>query len=116
MEESNRKLAILKAEKDVTKGAFFPVLNVGNKHVAGDKVRDKQKDMQDMESTLKELLDQSSFRLLELKHLHHERIEILKNLSNLQVNWRNILISFFQLSLFYESSCSSLRVPCYFVQ
>lgn len=56
LEESNRKLAILKAEKDVTKGAFFPVLNVGNKHVAGDKVRDKQKDMQDMESTLKELL------------------------------------------------------------
>nr|GMD77663.1 E3 ubiquitin-protein ligase BRE1-like 1 [Ipomoea batatas] len=90
LEESNRKLAILKAEKDVTKGAFFPVLNVGNKHVAGDKVRDKQKDMQDMESTLKELLDQSSFRLLELKHLHHERIEILKNLSNLQNMLKNV--------------------------
>ncbi|RAL38752.1 hypothetical protein DM860_013433 [Cuscuta australis] len=89
LEESNRKLAILKEEKEVTKGTFFPVLSVVNKPVAGDRVRDKQKDMQEMESTLKELLDQSSFRLFELNHLHQERIEILKELSNLQNMLKN---------------------------
>lgn len=56
LDESNRKLAILKAEKDAAKGVLFPVLNLGNKHSANDKARDKQRDMQDMESTLKEYL------------------------------------------------------------
>ncbi|GMY23299.1 E3 ubiquitin-protein ligase BRE1-like 1 isoform X1 [Fagus crenata] len=55
LEESNCNLASLKAQRDAAKGAFFPVLNVGNKPVASDKVRDKQKDLNDMESTLKEL-------------------------------------------------------------
>lgn len=52
--DSNCQLATLKAESDAAKGAVFPVLNFGNKHV--DRVRDKQKDLQDMESTLKELM------------------------------------------------------------
>lgn len=56
LEESNCKLVTLKAERDAAKGAFFPVLNLGSKHVAGDKARDKQKDLHDMEATLKELL------------------------------------------------------------
>ncbi|CAH9083731.1 unnamed protein product [Cuscuta epithymum] len=90
LEENNRKLAILKAEKEATKGTFFPALNVVNKHVAGDKVKDKHKDIKDMESTLKELLDQSSFRLFELNHLHQERIEILKELCNLQNMLKNV--------------------------
>lgn len=54
LEDSNSQLAALKAEKDAAKGAVFPVLNFGNKHV--DRIRDKQKDLQDMESTLKELM------------------------------------------------------------
>lgn len=54
LEENNRQLATLKAERDSTKGATFPVLNfLNNKPV--DRARDKQKDLQDMESTLKEL-------------------------------------------------------------
>lgn len=56
LEESNRKLAALKSEKDATKGTFFPILNMGSKHVSGDRMGDKQKDLQDMESVLKELL------------------------------------------------------------
>lgn len=56
LDESNHKLATLKAESDAAKGAVFPVLNVGTKHVANDKIRDKQKDLQDMESSLKEIL------------------------------------------------------------
>ena len=56
LEESNCKLLTLKAERDLAKGAVLPVLNVGTAHVAGDNVRDKQKDLQDMESNLKELL------------------------------------------------------------
>ncbi|XP_059633890.1 E3 ubiquitin-protein ligase BRE1-like 1 [Cornus florida] len=92
LEESNCKLATLKAERDAAKGAVFPVLNLGSKHVSGDKakVRDKQKDLQDMESALKKLLDQVSCRLLELKRLHGERIGILKQLSNLQNTLKNV--------------------------
>lgn len=56
LEESNRKLAILKAERDGAKGATFPVLNRGGKQVTSDKGRDKQRDLQDMESTLRDLL------------------------------------------------------------
>ncbi|XP_043715889.1 E3 ubiquitin-protein ligase BRE1-like 1 isoform X2 [Telopea speciosissima] len=82
--ESNSKLATLKAQRDAAQSAFFPVLNVGGRHVAGDKARDRQRDLQDMEATLKELSDLTSCRLVELKDLHKERIEILKQLSYLQ--------------------------------
>lgn len=56
LEESNCKLASLKAQRDSAKGAIFPVLSLGTKQVGGDKVRDKAKDMHDMESALKELM------------------------------------------------------------
>ena len=55
LEDSNSKLATLKAERDATKGAFFPVFNIGSKHVPGDRVKDEQRDLRDMESTLREL-------------------------------------------------------------
>ncbi|XP_073030529.1 E3 ubiquitin-protein ligase BRE1-like 1 isoform X1 [Primulina eburnea] len=90
LEENNRKLAILKAERDVAKETFFPVLNRGNKQPTSEKVRDKQKDLHDMESTLKELLDQSSSRLHDLKHLHEDRLDILRQLSILQSNLKNL--------------------------
>eukprot|EP00262_Sarcandra_glabra_P011428 TRINITY_DN2738_c0_g3_i1.p1 TRINITY_DN2738_c0_g3~~TRINITY_DN2738_c0_g3_i1.p1 ORF type:complete len:882 (+),score=196.77 TRINITY_DN2738_c0_g3_i1:207-2852(+) len=83
LEESIRKLGTLKSQRDAAQGACFPLLNLGNKH-SSDKTRDKQKDMQDLESTLKELSDLASSRLLELKSVHVERIEILKKLANLQ--------------------------------
>lgn len=56
LEESNQKLATLKVEKDTAKGAVLPVLAVGNTLIPNDKIKDKQKDLQDMESTLKDLL------------------------------------------------------------
>ncbi|KAH8516624.1 hypothetical protein H0E87_004827 [Populus deltoides] len=90
LKDSNCKLATLKAERDATKGAFFPVLNLGSKHIGGDKVRDKQKDLQEMESAVKELLDQASSRLQELKDLHEERLKILQKLSNLQNLLKNV--------------------------
>ncbi|KAH7519670.1 E3 ubiquitin-protein ligase BRE1-like 1 [Ziziphus jujuba] len=90
LEESNCKLASLKAQRDSAKGAIFPVLNLGSKHVGGDKVRDKAKDMQDMESALKELMDQASSRLVEIKGLHEERINILHQLSDLQKTLKNV--------------------------
>ncbi|CAO2834803.1 unnamed protein product [Amaranthus hypochondriacus] len=92
LEESNHKLSALKDEKDATKGSFFPVLNMGNKLTANDRVADKQKeqkDLQDLEATLKESMAQSSSRLQELKLLHEERIEILKKLSNFQGTLKN---------------------------
>ncbi|KAK6162595.1 hypothetical protein DH2020_002436 [Rehmannia glutinosa] len=90
LEESNRRLAILKSERDVAKGSFFPVLNRGNKQVTSDKSRDNQRDLQDMESTRKELLEQSTFRLHELKRLHEDRLNTLRHLSSLQSNLKNV--------------------------
>ncbi|KAG6747915.1 hypothetical protein POTOM_047806 [Populus tomentosa] len=92
LNDSNCKLATLKAERNATKGAFFPVLNLGSKHAAGDQVRDKQKDLQEMESAVRELLDQASSRLLELKDLHEERLIILQKLSNLQHSLKNVKV------------------------
>ncbi|XP_057980578.1 E3 ubiquitin-protein ligase BRE1-like 1 [Malania oleifera] len=90
LEDSNRKLATLKAGRNEAKGAFFRVLNLSGKHTAGDRTRDKQKDLQDVESALKELLEEASCRLIELKALHEERIEILRKLSNLQNILKNV--------------------------
>ncbi|XWS45857.1 hypothetical protein CRYUN_Cryun14cG0015300 [Craigia yunnanensis] len=90
LHESNCKLETLKAERDATKGAFFPVLNLGSKPVADDKVKDKHRDLHEMESALKELLEQASSRLTELKGLHEERIKILQQLSNLQNTLKSV--------------------------
>lgn len=64
LEESNSKLAILKVERDIAKGSTFPVMSRGNKQVASDKSREKQRDLQVMESTLKELLVFTCFSFL----------------------------------------------------
>lgn len=57
LEESHCKLATLKAQRDAAKGAGFPILNLGSKHVSGgENIRDKVKDLQDMESALKQLM------------------------------------------------------------
>ncbi|XP_062080467.1 E3 ubiquitin-protein ligase BRE1-like 1 [Humulus lupulus] len=90
LEESNCKLAILKARTDAAKVAGFLVLNLGSKHVSSDKVRDKVKDIQDMETALKELMDQASCWLKEIKGLHEERVHILHQLSNLQRKMKNV--------------------------
>ncbi|XP_021279614.1 E3 ubiquitin-protein ligase BRE1-like 1 isoform X2 [Herrania umbratica] len=90
LQESNCKLATLRVEKDATKGAFFPVLNLGSKHVTGDKVKDKQRALQEMESTLKEMLEQASSRLTELKGLHEERIKLLQHSLNLQNTLKSV--------------------------
>ncbi|XP_062073101.1 E3 ubiquitin-protein ligase BRE1-like 1 isoform X2 [Humulus lupulus] len=90
LEESNCKLAILKSRRDAAKVAGFSVLNLGSKHVSCDKVRDKVKDIQDMETALKELMDQASCRLKEIKGLHEERVHILLQLSNFQSKLNNV--------------------------
>ncbi|KAF8406282.1 hypothetical protein HHK36_008367 [Tetracentron sinense] len=90
LEKNNSELATRKAQRDAAQGAFFPVLNLGNKNVTSDRARDKQKDLQDMESTLKELLDQTECRMLEVKSLHEERIGILKQLSYLQNTLKDV--------------------------
>lgn len=69
LQESNCKLATLRVEKDATKGVFFPVLNLGSKHVTGDKAKDKQRALQEMESTLKEMLVIPCFPLVYLVKL-----------------------------------------------
>lgn len=46
------------------KGAFFPVLNLRGKPVAGDKFKDKHRDLQEMESALKKLLVIPDFLLV----------------------------------------------------
>ena len=51
LEESNKKLAVLKAETDAAKGGIFPVI-LGNKRVANDRTRVKEKDLHYMDSLL----------------------------------------------------------------
>ena len=54
LEESNHKLAVLKAQGDPTHGTpiLFPTL--GNKSFPQDNVRDKQKELQDLGASHKE--------------------------------------------------------------
>lgn len=84
LEESNHKLAVLKAQGDTTHGTpiFFPTL--GNKNMPGDNLRDKQKELQDLEACHKEFTDLTSQRLVEIRRLHEERIEILNKLATFQ--------------------------------
>uniref|UniRef100_A0A1J3ITI9 E3 ubiquitin protein ligase n=1 Tax=Noccaea caerulescens TaxID=107243 RepID=A0A1J3ITI9_NOCCA len=84
LQQCNGDLSALRAERDATAGAFFPVLSLGNKLATGDKGIDKQRDLQDMESVLKELTSLASSRLQELKDLHEERTKILEKMSSLQ--------------------------------
>lgn len=90
LEESHSKLATLKVTKDSIRGVSFPVLNFGNKHTPIEKVRDKQRDLQEMESVLKELQDQAASRLEELKALYEERVKILQQLPTLQNKIKNL--------------------------
>uniref|UniRef100_A0ACD5Z5G6 Uncharacterized protein n=1 Tax=Avena sativa TaxID=4498 RepID=A0ACD5Z5G6_AVESA len=84
LEGSNHKLAVLKAQGDNTHGTpiFFPTL--GNKNMPKDNFRDKQKELQDLEACHKEFTDLTSQRLVEIKRLHEERIEILNKLATFQ--------------------------------
>lgn len=90
LDENNKKLASLKAQKDAAKGASFPVLSLVNNRVSCDKGRDKLKDLQDIESELKDLMESASSRLVELQSLHEERIRILNKLSGLQTNMKTV--------------------------
>ncbi|XP_044977659.1 E3 ubiquitin-protein ligase BRE1-like 1 isoform X2 [Hordeum vulgare subsp. vulgare] len=83
LEESNHKLAVLKAQ-DHTHGTSILFPNLGNKSLPEDNVRDKQKELQDLEACHKELTDLISQRLVETRRLHEDRIEILNKLSTLQ--------------------------------
>ncbi|KAG7570506.1 Zinc finger RING-type [Arabidopsis thaliana x Arabidopsis arenosa] len=84
LQQCNGDLSALRAERDATAGAFFPVLSLGNKLANSDRERDKQRDLHDMETVLKELTVLASGRLQELKDLHEERTKMLEKMSNLQ--------------------------------
>ncbi|KAJ8513461.1 hypothetical protein OPV22_003895 [Ensete ventricosum] len=90
LEESNRKLTILKSQRDTTQGTCFAFPTFGNKQVGGDKEKDVQKDVQNMESSLKELTDLVSSRLEEIRRLHLERIEIPKKVADLRNSFMDI--------------------------
>ncbi|KAE8783024.1 hypothetical protein D1007_43573 [Hordeum vulgare] len=94
----------------------------GNKSLPEDNVRDKQKELQDLEACHKELTDLISQRLVETRRLHEDRIEILNKLSTLQVNkdkliWQerevNVKVDLsgilHRVSLNYESSIAVLE-------
>ncbi|KAJ3706923.1 hypothetical protein LUZ61_010628 [Rhynchospora tenuis] len=84
LEETNTRLAALKAEGDVSQSAplLFPVL--GNKSKNGDDLRDKQKELQNLEATYREQINLVSERLVNIRRLHEERVETLKKLANLK--------------------------------
>ncbi|TVU13814.1 hypothetical protein EJB05_37243 [Eragrostis curvula] len=90
LKESKHKLLALKAQGDNKQGTPILVPTLGNKNATVDKVRDKQRELQDLEATHKELTELISKRLEEIKRLHKERIEILNKLATYQ----NILTDF----------------------
>ncbi|XP_022145595.1 E3 ubiquitin-protein ligase BRE1-like 1 [Momordica charantia] len=90
LEESNSKVTKLRAEHDAAKRAGFPVLNLGGKQSGSGKVRDKQKDLRDMESSLKDLKDQAAGRLAELNSLHEGRIKMLQQLSDIRNTMKSV--------------------------
>lgn len=55
LEDTSTKLAPLKAEHDATKGSSFPPFNFGTKNLFCEKVSDRQRDLKDVESILREL-------------------------------------------------------------
>ncbi|XP_074578685.1 E3 ubiquitin-protein ligase BRE1-like 1 [Curcuma longa] len=95
LEESNCRISKLKLHKVTTQNSHFLFPSFGNKQVAGDnKVKDAKKDMQYMESSLKELTGLVSSRLEDIKRLHEERIDILKKVADM----RNALMDFKKIS------------------
>ncbi|KAL9228837.1 hypothetical protein vseg_004374 [Gypsophila vaccaria] len=90
LEDCNQKFVALKSEKDTTSGEFLPVLHTGNKPLCDDRAADNRKDVQEMESRLKDSMAHSSTRLQELKCIHEERAEILRKLSTLQGSLKNV--------------------------
>uniref|UniRef100_A0A453P8N0 E3 ubiquitin protein ligase n=1 Tax=Aegilops tauschii subsp. strangulata TaxID=200361 RepID=A0A453P8N0_AEGTS len=102
LEESNHKLAVLKAQGDTTHGTpiLFPTL--GNKSFPQDNVRDKQKELQDLGASHKEFMGLISQRLAEIRRLHEERIEILNKLATFQEHFDG-----FEEHFFFKSFPSS---------
>ncbi|KAG6512377.1 hypothetical protein ZIOFF_030488 [Zingiber officinale] len=94
LEESNCRISKLKLHKGTTQNSHFLFPNFGNKQVARDKVKDAKKDMQYMESSLKELTVLVSSRLEDIKKLHEERIDILRKIADM----RNALMDFKKIS------------------
>ncbi|KAG2607717.1 E3 ubiquitin-protein ligase BRE1-like 1 isoform X1 [Panicum virgatum] len=90
LEETKHKLAALKVQGDNKQGTPILVPTLGNKNATAEKVRDKQRELQDLEATHKELMELSSKRLEEIRRLHKERIETLNKLATFQ----NILTDF----------------------
>jgi len=85
LEETKHKLAALKVQGDNKQGTPILVPTLGNKNATAEKVRDKQRELQDLEATHKELMELSSKRLEEIRRLHKERIETLNKLATFQV-------------------------------
>ncbi|KAK8964000.1 E3 ubiquitin-protein ligase BRE1-like 1 [Platanthera guangdongensis] len=84
LEESNFKLASLKAQRDGSNVAPILKSTLGNKQSAVDTDKYGQKEIQDMESSLNEFKVLITSRIAEISDLHEGRIEILKKLVNLQ--------------------------------
>ncbi|XP_051134328.1 E3 ubiquitin-protein ligase BRE1-like 1 [Andrographis paniculata] len=77
-------------EQDQEKGALILYRNQGNKQLTIHKSKDKERDLQDMESSLKELLHQSACRLHQLNQLHVERLDMLRRVADLQNHAKNV--------------------------
>jgi len=56
LEETKHKLAALKVQGDNKQGTPILVPTLGNKNATAEKVRDKQRELQDLEATHKELM------------------------------------------------------------
>ncbi|KMZ66381.1 E3 ubiquitin-protein ligase BRE1-like protein [Zostera marina] len=86
LEESKSELVLLKSKKDSGQRTTpYPFPSLGSNALLGDnKSKDNEKELHDMQSTNKELLDLASNYLFDITELHQKRIETFKRLSSLQ--------------------------------
>uniref|UniRef100_A0A1D1YAN6 E3 ubiquitin protein ligase n=1 Tax=Anthurium amnicola TaxID=1678845 RepID=A0A1D1YAN6_9ARAE len=84
LKESNRDLSALKSQRDNGHGTPFFLPTFGSNCTSGEGKRDRQKELQELDSAHREMLDLASSRLLEIQNLHDKRKDMFSKLSDFQ--------------------------------
>lgn len=81
LKESQSQLAVLRAHRDSGLGAPFLYPILGNNNVVEDRIKDKQKELLDLQSSNQELMELASSHLLNIENLHKQKLGAMKKLS-----------------------------------
>ncbi|CAA6671817.1 unnamed protein product [Spirodela intermedia] len=100
LKESNRDLSVLKSQRESGHGTPFFAATLGSNCTSGNGGRDRDKELHELESAQKQMLDLASSRLLEIQTLHGKRKEMFSKLSDIQN----------MLDVKYDSSSKSFQL------